>query len=117
MGDQDKTEKRVLSINEVAEQLNLSRDVVSLMIHEGTIRARQINRKWLIPKTALDEYLSGRDNPARVMSVDEVAAALDVHRDTVSKMLQAGIIRARKAGRTWKVPFSAMEEFLAGKDN
>ena len=111
-------EKRlVLTVEELAERLGVSRDSVATLIHSGTIRARQINRKWLIPKAALSEYLDGRDNPARVMSMDEVADALGVHRDTVSKMLSAGTIRAVRAGRTWKIPLSALEEFLAGRDN
>lgn len=35
----------------------------------------------------------------------------------VSKLLNTGTIRARRVGKTWKVPASALEEFLAGRDN
>ncbi len=107
----------VWTVEELAERLGVSRDSVSTIIHAGTIRARQINRKWLIPKAALAEYLDGRDNPARVLSIDEVAEALGIHRDTVSKMLHAGTIRARQSGKTWKIPLSALDEYLDGRDN
>ena len=113
--DQDK--RLVWTVEEVAERLGIALSTAYEVVNAGTIRARQINRKWLIPKAALSEYLDGRDNPARVMSIDEVADALGVHRDTVSKMLNAGTIRAVRAGRTWKIPLSALEEFLAGRDN
>ena len=107
----------VFTVEEVAERLGVHPNTVRDMIHEGAFRARQVGRVWKIPLSAFEEYLAGRDNPARVMSIDEVAEALGVHRDTVSKMLNAGAIRAVRAGRTWKIPFSAMEEFLAGRDN
>lgn len=107
----------VWTVEEVAERLGIALSTAYEVVNAGTIRARQINRKWLIPKAALSEYLEGRDNPARVLSMDEVADALGVHRNTVSAMLSAGTIRAVRAGRTWKIPLSALEEFLAGRDN
>ena len=113
----DHDKRLVWTVAEVAERLGIALSTAYEVVNAGTIRARQINRKWLIPKAALSEYLDGRDNPARVMSIDEVADALGVHRDTVSKMLNAGTIRAVRAGRTWKIPLSALEEFLAGRDN
>lgn len=113
----DHDKRLVWTVEEVAERLGIGLSTAYEAVNAGTIRARQINRKWLIPKAALSEYLDGRDNPARVMSIDEVADALGVHRDTVSKMLNAGTIRAVRAGRTWKIPLSALEEFLNGQDN
>jgi excisionase family DNA binding protein len=113
----DHDKRLVWTVEEVAERLGIGLSTAYEVVNAGTIRARQINRKWLIPKAALSEYLDGRDNPARVMSMDEVAEALGVHRDTVSKMLGAGTIRAIRAGRTWKIPLFALEEFLAGRDN
>lgn len=107
----------VFSVEEVAERLGVHPNTVRDMIHEGAFRARQVGRVWKIPVSALGEYLAGRDNPTRVMSIDEVAEALGVHRDTVSKMLNARILRAIRVGRTWKIPLSAFEEFLCGRDN
>ncbi|MHC1791989.1 helix-turn-helix domain-containing protein [Solidesulfovibrio sp.] len=109
--------KLVWTVEEMAERLGIGLNTAYEAVNAGTIRARQINRKWLIPKAALSEYLAGRDNPARIMSMDEVAEALGVHRNTATAMVQAGTIRAVRAGRTWKIPLSALEEFLAGRDN
>ena len=107
----------VFSVEEVAERLGVHPNTVRDMIHEGVFRARQVGRVWKIPVSAFGEYLDGRDNPARVMSIDEVAEALGVHRDTVSKMLNAGLIRAKRIGKTWKVPMEAINAFLMGRDN
>lgn len=107
----------VWTVEELAERLGIGLSTAYEVVNAGTIRARQINRKWLIPKAALAEYLDGRDNPARVLSIDEVGEALGIHRDTVSKMLHAGTIRARQSGKTWKIPLSALDEYLDGRDN
>ncbi|MEA4856154.1 helix-turn-helix domain-containing protein [Solidesulfovibrio sp.] len=113
----DNDKRLVWTVEEVAERLGIGLSTAYEVVNAGTIRARQINRKWLIPKAALSEYLDGRDNPARVLSMDEVAEALGVHRNTVSAMLNEGTIRAVRAGRTWKIPLTALEEYLAGRDN
>lgn len=107
----------VLTVDDVAERLRVHRNTVLEMIHEGAFRARLVGRSWRIPVDAFGEYMEGQDNPARVLSLDELAAALAVHRNTATAMIQEGQIRAVKAGRTWKIPLEALEEFLAGRDN
>jgi excisionase family DNA binding protein len=107
-----------LSLPEVAERLGLHRNTVLDMVNEGRIRARLAgSSKWIVPISALSEFLDGRDNPQRVYSASEVAAALGLHVNTVAKLLQSGAIRARKAGRDWKIPHEALEEYLEGRDN
>lgn len=113
----DDDKRLVWTVEEVAERLGIGLSTAYEVVNAGTIRARQINRKWLIPKSALSEYLEGRDNPTRVLNMDELAEALGVHRNTVSAMLNAGTIRARRVGKTWKVPLSSLEEYLTGRDN
>jgi len=46
-----------------------------------------------------------------------VAEAFGIHRNTATAMVQAGAIRAVRTGRTWKIPMSALDEYLAGRDN
>jgi len=111
------SKRYVLTVDDVAERLRVHRNTVLEMIHEGSFRARLVGRSWRIPVDAFGEYLRGQDNPARVLSLDELAAALAVHRNTATAMIHDGAIRAVKAGRTWKVPVEALSEFLAGRDN
>jgi len=107
----------VFTVDEVAERLGVHPNTVRVLIHDGAFRARQVGRVWKIPVASLREYLGGQDNPPLALSVDDVASALGVHRDTVAKMLNAGTIRARRLGKTWKVPVSSLEEYLSGCDN
>lgn len=107
----------VLTVADVAQRLDVHPNTVLEMIHQGAFRARLVGRSWRIPVDAFQEFLDGRDNPSRVLSIDDLAAALAVHRNTAAAMIQAGTIRAVRAGRTWKIPFSALDEFLAGRDN
>ena len=115
--NQELGNRQVLTVDEVGERLGVHRDTVLDMIHAGAIRARQVGRVWKIPLSAMGEYLSGRDNPLQALNIDDVAEALGAHRDTITKIVNAGAIRAVRLGRTWKIPTDAMEEFLAGRDN
>ena len=48
---------------EVAEMLGLCRPVVMELIHTGEIRSKKIDRNYLIPKDAVEEWLnSGNKN-------------------------------------------------------
>jgi excisionase family DNA binding protein len=113
----DEQERRVYTLDETAQALGLHRNTVSEMVNAGAIRARKAGNRWLVPASALEEFLAGRDNPRRVYSASEVAAVLGLHVNTVAQLLRAGSIRARKVGRDWKIPHDALEEYLAGRDN
>ncbi len=114
---QDLGNRQVLTVDEVSERLGVHRDTVLDMIHAGAFRARLVGRVWKIPLSAMGEYLSGRDNPTQALSIEDVAERLGAHRDTITKTINAGTIRAVRVGRTWKIPVEALEEFLAGRDN
>lgn len=58
----------VLFVSEVAGLLRVSNDVVYSLIRSGQLRVRNLhpgsrNSRYLIPVTALIEYLRGRDDP------------------------------------------------------
>jgi len=107
----------VLTVEELAEKLNITTDLARAMIHDGSIRAIRIGRVWRIPAKALDEYLERQDNPREAFTIDEVAQAININRNIVSGMIQEGEIRAVKAGRSWRIPLTALSEFLDRRDN
>jgi excisionase family DNA binding protein len=47
-----------------------------------------------------------------LMTVKEVAEELKVKEATVTEWLRTGRLRGVKAGRQWRVPADAVEEFL-----
>lgn len=54
-------ERRVYSIQEVAEMLGISRDLVNDMIREKQIRSLKAGNRRLIPVTAFEEYLASAE--------------------------------------------------------
>jgi excisionase family DNA binding protein len=50
----------------------------------------------------------------QVLTLEEVARVLRVSRKTAEKLVHTGKIRAVKVGRVWRIPRSALEEFLRG---
>ena len=51
-------EKLAYSIDEAAEALSLSRSAVKELVYQGRIKVVRVGRRVLIPKWALDEFLS-----------------------------------------------------------
>ncbi len=48
--------------------------------------------------------------PEMLLTVEQAAERLQVHRETVRRHLQAGTLRGIKRGRLWRVPESALLE-------
>ena len=51
------------------------------------------------------------------LTVAEVAARLRVTGSTITKLIQAGNIRAVRVGNLWRIPALALEEYLAAGQN
>lgn len=45
-----------------------------------------------------------------LLTIEQAALRLQLHRDTVRKQLKRGELRGVKRGRVWRVPESALEE-------
>jgi excisionase family DNA binding protein len=54
------TEARLLTVNEVADLLRVSRMTVYRLIKEGEIAALRVGRSYRLREDDVDEYLSGR---------------------------------------------------------
>lgn len=50
---------KALTVEQTAEQLNVSAWVVRAAIRKGELRARKLGARWLIPVEAIDEFLTG----------------------------------------------------------
>ena len=64
------TEKLAYSIDEAAEALSISRSATKEMLYTGKIKCVSVGRRKLIPKWALDAFLSGADNPEAEPTAD-----------------------------------------------
>lgn len=52
-----------------------------------------------------------------VLTLEQLAAALQCSTGMARLLCVQGAIRARKLGKTWRIPFAAVEEYLSGGDN
>ena len=53
-------EEKVLTLQEVAELLRISRKTAEKLVHTGQIRAVKVGRVWRVPKEALEAFLAGK---------------------------------------------------------
>ena len=47
-------------------------------------------------------------------SINQVIKELGVHRNTVENWLRSGKLRGVRAGKLWRIPSDALEDFLRG---
>ncbi|AWN24265.1 transcriptional regulator [Deinococcus irradiatisoli] len=47
----------VLTVTEVASQLRIGRAAAYALVHSGQLKAVRVNRRILVPKAALDDFL------------------------------------------------------------
>ncbi|MDD4366047.1 MAG: helix-turn-helix domain-containing protein [Eubacteriales bacterium] len=53
--------KTVFNLKEAAAYLGISVPTLAALLHEGTIPCRRAGQRWLISKTALDDWLTNPD--------------------------------------------------------
>lgn len=83
----------VLTVDEAARYLRISKEALKRLAAQGTIHGRQIDRQWRFLKTALDDWLrgvGGRDGRAALL---EQAGAFND--DETLPALRAAIYAAR----------------------
>ena len=56
----DQTVQAVYVPSELQTILRLSRTGIAALLHSGELRAIRVGRKWLIPASALNEFLQRR---------------------------------------------------------
>jgi excisionase family DNA binding protein len=55
--------KLAYTVQQVAEMLGISYDATRRLINTGKLRARNTGKRYIIPQSAIDEYLAGSDDP------------------------------------------------------
>ena len=50
-------ENKLLGVNQVCEQLGLSRSLVYGLLSEGRLRSLRVGRRRLVPASAVDEFI------------------------------------------------------------
>ena len=55
-------------------------------------------------------------NPPKVMTIDELAAYLQVAKSTLYKLAQEGKVPGQKVGKHWRFSREAIDEWIANRD-
>jgi excisionase family DNA binding protein len=53
------TERMILTADEACAALHISRPFLFKMLNEGKIPARRLNKRWLISKKVIEDWLAG----------------------------------------------------------
>ena len=53
-----KNESKLMSIDQVCEQLNIGKNTAYELLNSGQIKAFKIGRSWKIPKDAVDKFIA-----------------------------------------------------------
>jgi len=62
------------------------------------------------------EQLQNPDGIAKVLKVEELARILSIGRNSAYELVRSGKVRSVKVGRTYRIPYSAVEDYLNGTD-
>lgn len=57
------TEKKVLTVEELAKELRISKNLAYRLVREGKIYSIKCGDRYLIPTRPLEELLSGKQRP------------------------------------------------------
>ena len=55
-------------------------------------------------------------DPPKVMTIDELAAYLQVAKSTLYKLAQEGKVPGQKVGKHWRFSREAIDEWIANRD-
>lgn len=53
-----KNESKLMSIDQVCEQLNIGKNTAYELLNSGQIKAFKIGRSWKIPNDAVDKFIA-----------------------------------------------------------
>lgn len=57
-------------------------------------------------------YEQVQDSVVQVIKVEDLARMLSIGRNTAYELVRSGKIRSVKIGRTYRIPYSAVEDYL-----
>ncbi|MFC1656442.1 helix-turn-helix domain-containing protein [Patescibacteria group bacterium] len=98
------------TLEQVAKLLKVHRTYVSSLIASGQIKAIKIGRSYRISESDLFEFLGGETK--EVYTVSELAKLLQLHRNSIVKLINSKKLQGIKIGKLYRVTDQALENFL-----
>ena len=98
------------TLEQVAQLLKVHRTYVSRLIIEGKIKALKIGRAYRVSRSGLFEFLGG--DAKEVHTVEEIANLLQLHRNSIVKLIKSNKLHATRIGKLYRVTDRQLERFL-----
>jgi len=102
--------QRIYTIEEIAEILKVHRTYVASLIAEGKLSALKIGRFYRIKQEHLEELIGGK--LVALLSLDDVAETLKIHRTYVARLIKQGKLKAIKIGKFYRIREDDYQAFL-----
>ncbi len=101
---------RVYTIEEIAEILKVHRTYVASLIKTGKLSALKIGRFYRIRQDQLETLIGGK--LVAILTVDDVAETLKIHRTYVARLIKDKKLKARKIGKFYRIREDDFNAFL-----
>lgn len=102
--------KRIYTIEEIAEILKVHRTYVATLIREKKLAALKIGRFYRIREDQLETLINGK--LVAILSLDDVAEALKVHRTYIARLIKDKKLKAIKIGKFYRIREDEFNAFL-----
>ena len=102
---------KIFTIEEVAEILKVHRTYIASLIADKKLAALKIGRFYRIKEESLEKLIGGKLDGA-VLTIEDIAETLKVHRTYIVKLIKAKKIKAVKIGKFYRIREKDFEDFI-----
>lgn len=102
---------KIYTIEEAAEILKVHRTYVASLISENKLSALRIGRFYRIKQESLEELIGGKLDGA-ILTIEDMAEILKVHRTYITRLVKDKKIKAVQIGKFYRIREKDFEAFL-----
>ncbi len=102
---------KIYTIEEVTEILKVHRTYVASLISEKKLSALKIGRFYRIREEDLEKLIGGKLDGA-ILTIEDIAETLKVHRTYVARLIKDKKIKAVQIGKFYRVREKDFEAFI-----
>ena len=104
-------QSKFYTIEEIAEMLKVHRTYVASLIAKKKLAALKIGRFYRIKQESLEKLIHGKLDGA-ILTIEDAAEILKVHRTYIVKLIRNKKIKAVKIGKFYRIREKDFEDFI-----
>lgn len=102
--------EKFYTLEQIAKLLKVHRTYASRLIEQGKMPALKIGRSYRVTESGLFAFLKGKAK--EIYTVEEIAKALQLHRNSVIKLIKTKKLQTIKIGKLYRITDIMLERFL-----